>query len=177
MIDFKKRLIVILIISFVIILVSGGLFYYFRSAIVKKVEKIDTYKKELAARDNILNKIHELEQEQFFALSYTNQLKTALPTESEMVGLEGVLQSLANQNNLDLSFRFGLLNEAKDQEPQSYSFNLVLSGEQKSILQWLEGFQSLSYSTRLEQIELTQTKVDGSNLFYNVKILGRVYLR
>jgi Tfp pilus assembly protein PilO len=177
MIDFKKRLIRILIISFVIILVLGGLFYYFRSDILKKVEQINIYRKELASRESMLTRIRELEQQQVLSLAYTDQLKSALPTETEMVRYEEVLQNLASQNNLNLSFRFGALNSAKDNEPQSYSFNLVLSGEETYIPKWLEAFQNLDYISRLEQIELNQTRKEGNNVFYDVKVLGRVYIR
>lgn len=177
MIDFKKRLIRILIISFIIILVLGGLFYYFPSDISKKVDQISVYQKELASRETILTRIHELEEQQLLSLIYIDQLRMALPTETEMVRYEEVLQNLASQNNLDLSFRFGTLNPEKDDEPQSYSFNLVLSGEKIYILKWLEAFQNLSYISRLEQIELNQTSREGNNFFYDVKILGRVYLR
>jgi len=45
-------------------------------------------------------------------LPYFIELEKALPTETEMVNLEEVLQDLAGQNDLNLSFRFGLLNEA-----------------------------------------------------------------
>lgn len=164
-------------ISLVIISISGGLLYYFRADIMKRVEKINAHKKELTARDDILNRIHQLEQEETLSSAYLDQLKNALPTESEMVRFEEILQNLASKNNLNLSFRFGLLNEAKDLEPKSYSFNLVLSGTKASILKWLEEFKNLIYRTRLEQIELTQTKTEGNNVFYDVKILGRVYIR
>jgi len=177
MIDFKKRLIRILIVSFIIILVLGGLFYYFRSDIAKKVEQVNVYRKELVSREAILTRIRELEKQQELSLIYIDKLRTALPTETEMVRYEEVLQNLANQNNLNLSFRFGTLNPGKDNEPQSYSFNLVLSGEKTYLLRWLKEFQNLNYISRLEQIELSQTKTEGSALFYDVKILGRVYIR
>lgn len=177
MIDFKKRLTESLVISLAILLILGGLFYYFRADILKRVEKIENYQKELAARGDILNKIYELEKEQSLSLAYLDQLEKALPTESEMVKLEQVLQDLARKNNLNISFRFGVLNEATDQEPQSYSFNLVLSGGKTSVLNWLEEFQNLNYLTRLEQIEFTQNRDEDNNVFFDVKILGRIYLR
>ena len=109
---------------------------------------------------------------------YLDQLRNSLPTETEMVKYEEILQNLANQNNLDLSFRFGTLNPEKDDEPQSYSFNLVLSGEQTFILKWLKAFQNLHYISRLEQIELTQTEAaENGSSSYDVKILGRIYIR
>ena len=171
--DFKKRLILILSISLSIILILGGLFYYFYSDISKRVVKINSYRKEVASRATILNRIYLLEGESAKSLGYFEKLKDALPTETEMVGLEEVLKDLAGQNDLNLSFRFGLLNEATEQEPKNYSFNLVLSGGKDNILKWLDGFQSLDYVIRVDQIELTQT---GSQE-YNTKILGRVYLR
>jgi len=177
MIDFKKRLTESLVISLAILLILGGLFYYFRADILKRVEKIENYQKELAARCDILNKIYELEKEQSLSLAYLDQLEKALPTESEMVKLEQVLQDLARKNNLNISFRFGVLNEATDQEPQSYSFNLVLSGGKTSVLNWLEEFQNLNYLIRLEQIEFTQNRDEDNNVFFDVKILGRIYLR
>lgn len=175
--DFKKRLILIICISLSIILILGGLFYYFRQDIIKRVDKINSYRKELSSRTDILNRIQLLEQEYTKSLTYFEKLKKALPTETEMVDLEGVLKDLAGQNNLDLSFRFGLLNTATEQEPKSYSFNLILSGEKDNILKWLDGFQKLDYIVRLDQIELTQTSSEKGKVSYDVKILGRVYLR
>jgi len=70
-----------------------------------------------------------------------------------------------------------VLKEATDQEPQSYSFNLVLSGGKTSVLNWLEEFQNLNYLIRLEQIEFTQNRDEDNNVFFDVKILGRIYLR
>ncbi|MDD3488251.1 MAG: hypothetical protein PHH35_02800 [Candidatus Pacebacteria bacterium] len=172
--DFKKRLINLSVVSFIIILILGSLFFYFRVDIIKRVTKINEVKKELVARDEILNRIHELEQEEVLSLVYLNQLRNALPTESEMVHFEEVLQDLANKNNLILSFRFGSLNEAKGSEPKSYNFNLILSGSVFSISKWLTELKNLVYQTQLEQIELTQTTIEGN---YDVKILGRVYLR
>jgi len=171
--DFKKRLILILSISLSIILVLGGLFYYFRNDILKRATKINSYRQELASRVSILDRIYVLEQEYTKSLPYFVKLTEALPTETEMVNLEEVLKSLAGQNDLDLSFRFGLLNEATEQEPKNYSFNLILTGEKDNILKWMDGLQKLNYTIRVDQIELTQTSSQG----YSAKILGRVYLR
>ncbi len=171
--SFKKRLVLILSISLSIILILGGLFYYFYSDISKRVVKINSYRQEVASRATILNRIYLLEGEHTKSLVYFEKLKNALPTETEMVSLEEVLKDLASQGNLSLSFRFGLLNEATEQEPKNYSFNLILSGEKNNILKWLDGFQSLDYIIRVDQIELTQTSSEE----YNTKILGRVYLR
>jgi len=171
--DFKKRLILTISISLSIILVLGGLFYYFYNDILKKVIKINTYRQELASRVSILDRIYVLEQEYTKSLPYFIELEKALPTETEMVNLEEVLQDLAGQNDLNLSFRFGLLNEATEQEPKNYSFNLILTGEKNNILKWMDGLQKLNYTIRIDQIELTQTSSQG----YSAKILGRVYLR
>lgn len=175
--DFKKRLILILSISLSIILVLGGLFYYFRNDISKRVIKINSYRQELASRASILNRIYVLEQEYKKSLPYFAKLTEALPTETEMVNLEEVLKNLAGQNDLDLSFRFGLLNEATEQEPKNYSFNLILTGEKDNILKWMDGLQKLNYTIRVDQIELSQTSFGESKSYYSVKILGRVYLR
>ena len=171
--DFKKRLILILSISLSTILILGGLFYYFYSDISKRVVKINSYRQEVASRATIFNRIYLLEGEYTKSLVYSEKLKDALPTETEMVSLEEVLKNLAGQNDLNLSFRFGLLNEATEQEPKNYSFNLVLSGGKDGILKWLDGFQLLGYVIRVNQIELTQTSSEE----YSTKILGRVYLR
>ncbi len=171
--DFKKRLILTISISLSIILVLGGLFYYFHNDILKKVTKINSYRQELASRVSILDRIYVLEQEHTKSLSYFAKLEEALPTETEMVNLEEVLQNLAGQNDLNLSFRFGLLNEATEQEPKNYSFNLILTGEKDNILKWMDSLQKLNYTIRVDQIELTQT----SSQKYSAKILGRVYLR
>ena len=175
--DFKKRLILILSISLSIILVLGGLFYYFYNDISKRVIKINSYRQELVSRASILNRIYVLEQEYKKSLPYFAKLTEALPTETEMVNLEEVLKNLANQNDLDLSFRFGLLNEATEQEPKNYSFNLILTGEKDNILKWMDGLQKLNYTIRVDQIELSQTSSGESKSYYSVKILGRVYLR
>ena len=111
--DFKKNLIRVLIISSLVDFILGGLLVYFRIDIGNKDIKIDEYKKELASRDDILNRIHNLEQGEALSLSYLSQLQDALPTESEAVRFEGMLQDLAHQNDLSLSFRFGELNEPR----------------------------------------------------------------
>jgi Tfp pilus assembly protein PilO len=175
--DFKKRLILTISISLSIILVLGGLFYYFHNDILKKVTKINSYRQELVSRVSILDRIYVLEQEHTKSLPYFTELKEALPTETEMVNLEEVLQDLAGQNDLNLSFRFGLLNEATEQEPKNYSFNLILTGEKGNILKWMDGLQKLNYTIRVDQIELTQTGSSGIESYYSAKILGRVYLR
>ena len=170
---FKKRLILIISISLSIILILGGLFYYFYNDILKRVVKINSYRQEVVSRATILNRIQLLENEYTKSLAYFQKLREALPTETEMVGIEEILKNLADQNDLNLSFRFGLLNEKTEQEPKNYSFNLILSGKKNNILKWLDGFQALNYVIRIDQIELTQTGPEG----YNAKILGRVYLR
>lgn len=175
--DFKKRLILILSISLSIILVLGVLFYYFYNDISKKVVQINAYRQEVVSRATILDRIQLLEQEYTKSLPYFEKLKEALPTETEMVSLEEVLQNLADQNNLDLSFRFGLLNEVTEQEPKNYSFNLILSGEKDSVLKWMDSLQQLNYTIRIDQIELSQTSSSEGESYYSVKILGRVYLR
>ncbi len=175
--DFKKRLILILSISLSIILVLGGLFYYFHNDILKRVTKINSYRQELASRASILNRIYVLEQEHTKSLPYFGKLTEALPIETEMVNLEEVLKNLASQNDLNLSFRFGLLNEATEQEPKNYSFNLILTGEKDNVLKWMDGLQKLNYTIRVDQIELSQTSSGGGKFYYSVKILGRVYLR
>lgn len=175
--DFKKSLIRILVVSLIFILALSGLFYFFYSKIVKRVAQIQSHKKELVQRGDTLNTIYELEREESLSLAYLSQLQKTLPTESELVVFEKVLQNLANQNNLNLSFRFGLLNEAKDSEPKNYSFNLILSGNKASILKWLTEFKNLAYRTRLEQIELTQSQSKTESSYYDIKILGRVYVR
>ena len=175
--NFKKRLILILSISLSIILALGMLFYYFCNDISKSVVQISAYKQKVFSRTTILNRIQSLEQEYVKSLPYFEKLKENLPTETEMVSLEEILQNLADQNNLDLSFRFGLLNETIEQEPKNYSFNLILSGEKDGILKWLDGLQKLSYTIRIDQIELTQTSSKADRSYYSVKILGRIYLR
>ncbi len=175
--DFKKRLILILSISLSIILVLGGLFYYFRDDISKKVIEVNSYRQELASRASILNRIYVLEQEYTKSLPYFEKLAEALPTETEMVDLEEVLKDLAGQNDLNLSFRFGLFNEATEQEPKNYDFNLILTGENDNVLKWMDGLQKLNYIIRVDRIELSQTSSSGGKFYYSVKILGRVYLR
>ncbi len=175
--DFKKRLILILSISLSIILVLGGLFYYFCNDILQRVTEINSYRQELASRASILNRIYILEQEYTKSLPYYEKLTEALPTETEMVNLEEILKDLASQNDLNLSFRFGLLNEVTEQEPKNYSFNLILTGEKDNILKWMDGLQELNRIIRVDQIELSQTSSSGSKSYYSVKILGRVFLR
>ena len=175
--DFKKRLILILSISLSIILVLGGLFYYFHNDISKRVVKINSHRQEFASRASILNRIYVLEQEYTKSLPYFEKLAEVLPTETEMVNLEEVLKDLAGQNDLNLSFRFGLLNEATEQESKNYSFNLILTGEKDNALKWMDGLQKLNYTIRVDRIELNQTSSGGAKSYYSVKILGRVYLR
>lgn len=175
--DFKKNLIILISVFLFVVAGLGLLFYYFRNDIAQSVVSINTYRQELAARAMILDSIQSLEQQFAASQQYAKRLEAALPTEAEMVSLEEVLQNLSQQDDLDLSFRFGVLNEKTDQEPKSYSFNLVLKGKIDGILRWMEGLQELDYIIRLEQIEWNQVGIIGGDSYYNVKILGRVYIR
>jgi len=179
MLSFRKKLILLLASGLGVIIISLALLYYFQQSIDKKVNLIADYKKQLSARATILDRIRLLNQENTEAQPYLSKLKKSLPSETEMVGLESVLQDLAKKNNLVLSFRFGLANKPQGKEPSSYSFNLVLTGKEIDILNWLNDFQNLSYSVRLEQIEFRQMNpgATGKNTSYTVKILGRIYLR
>jgi len=177
--NFKKKLTLLLIIGLGIIAISLGFLYYFQHNISRKVALISTYKIQTEARSTILDRIRILDRESKEAQPYLEKLTKSLPSETEMVRLEGVLKDLARENNVSLSFRFGLSNQGQNGEPNSYAFNLVLTGKEKDILKWIDRFQNLAYSIRLEQIEFSQVSpgATGNNTDYTVKILGRIYLR
>ncbi len=179
MLSFRKKILLLLIGGIGMVIISLGLLYYFQAQITKKVNLIVQYKKQLAARATIIDRLRLLNKESKEAQPYFDKLKQSLPSDTEMVGLEGTLRDLAKKNNLTLSFRFGLANSPQDEEPASYTFNLVLTGRETDIINWLDDFQKLPYSIRLEQIEfnLTDSNQRGKNLRYTVKIIGRIYLR
>jgi Tfp pilus assembly protein PilO len=188
---FRKRFVILLITSFSLFLIFGFLFIYFLKDINKTVKQADTYKTEIEQRASILDRIQTLDRESQEASVYTNVLQTALPSETEAIYLESQLKNIASNYNLSLSFRFGNLNPAQEGEPKSYSFNLVVSGKESGLINWLDDFQKLPYSFHLEQIEVVQispassqtTIVRGrqqtttSEASYNIKILGKIYLR
>ncbi len=176
---FKKKLILLLVIGLGIVVTSLGFLYYFQRNINQKVALISAYKTQAEARSTILDRIRILDQESKDSQPYLEKLTKSLPSETEMVSLEGTLNDLARKNNMNLSFRFGLSNQGQNGEPNSYAFNLVLTGKEKDILNWIDQFQSLAYSIRLEQIEFIQVNpgATGNNTDYTVKILGRIYLR
>ena len=173
--NFKKRFIILIVVSIGIFLGSGLLLIYLIKDIGKTVEKSNTFQQELNHRAAILDRIQILEKESQEADKYSSVLAQALPNESEIITLETTLKALSSANKLNMSFRFGTLNQAQANEPKNYSFNLVLDGKITDILNWLDALQKLSYSFRLSQIEINQSsQTTGS---YNVKILGNVYLR
>jgi len=177
---FRKKLLLLLIISLSLFLVAGLLLLFSMRDINKKVEEANNYQQELIRRGAILDRIQSLERETQKADLYSDSLNNALPSETEVISLESKLKNLASIYNLNnLSFRFGTLNSPQDNEPKSYSFNLIIDGKLSSLLNWLDAFQKLPYSFHLEQIEITQTSPLGSQTVaaYNIKILGRVYLR
>lgn len=177
---FRKKLILLLIISLSLFLVSGLLLLFSMRDINKKVEEANNYQQELTRRGAILDRIQSLERETQKADLYSNSLNNALPSETEVIALESKLKNLASIYNLNnLSFRFGTLNSPQDNEPKSYSFNLIVDGQAEALINWLAAFQKLPYSFHLEQIEITQTSPSSSHTVatYNIKILGRIYLR
>lgn len=177
---FRKKFTFLLVASLVVFLIAGLLLLFFIKDINKKVQEASSYQQELAHRGAILDRIQNLEREAGTANSYLALLNDALPDETEVIALEGKLKSLAAVNNLNsLSFRFGALSPLQASEPKSYSFNLVADGQLTALIGWLDGFQKLPYSFRLEQIEMNQFYVFGSPAgdIYSIKILGRIYLR
>jgi Tfp pilus assembly protein PilO len=177
---FRKKLIFLLIISLSLFLVSGLLLLFSIRDINKKVKEANNYQQELTRQGAILDRIQSLERETQKANLYLDSLNNALPNETEVIALESKLKNLASLYNLNnLSFRFGTLNSPQDNEPKSYSFNLIVDGQVDALLNWLDAFQKLPYSFHLEQIEITQTSPLSSQTVaaYNIKILGRIYLR
>lgn len=170
---FRKKFIVLIVVSVSIFLVSGLFLIYLIKDIDKIVLKANNDQQEIAYRAAILDRIQTLERESDMANLYTNALHQALPSENEVFSLDSTLKNLATTNNLNISFRFGTLTQAQDNEPKNYSFNLVLDGEINNILNWFDAFEKLPYSFRLSQIEINQNSPNN----YNVKILGNIYLR
>ena len=173
--SFKKRFIILIVVSIGIFLSSGLLLIYLIKDIGKTVEKSNNFQQELSHRAAILDRIQILEKESQEADKYSSALAQALPNESEIITLETTLKALSSAHKLNMSFRFGTLNQAQANEPKNYSFNLVLDGKITDILNWLDALQKLPYSFRLSQIEINQSSQTTGN--YNVKILGNVYLR
>lgn len=188
---FQKRLLTVVGLALLAIFLLVGLFIYFRNDIEKRNSKVENYKKEIADRQLIMTKIQTLDKEIKEAEPYLLKLKQSLPSEAETVNLENNLKSLAEKYNLDFSFRFGTLNEETEAEPKSYNFNLTISGRIDNLIKWLEEIDKSFFSLRLEKIELNQTnpassikvKRGGQTItqlipaFYEVKIVGRIYLR
>jgi len=177
---FRKKLILLLAISLSLFLVSGLLLFFSMRDINKKVEEANNYQQELVRRGAILDRIQSLERENQQADLYATSLNNALPSETEVIVFENKLKNLTSLYNLNnLSFRFGTLNAPQDNEPKSYSFNLIIDGQADALINWLAAFQKLPYSFHLEQIEITQTSSSGSRAVatYNIKILGKIYLR
>ncbi|NMB92402.1 MAG: hypothetical protein GYA31_02150 [Parcubacteria group bacterium] len=171
--NFKKKFIILILTSIGIFLIAGLLLFLLMKDINKAVIKAQQSQQEIAHRTAILDRIQTLEREANIAHLYTNSLNQALPTEDQITSLDNTFKNLATSNNINLSFRFGNLNQATEQEPKNYSFNLVLDGHITSILNWLDAVEKLPYNFRLTQIEINQTAANN----YNVKILGNVYLR
>jgi len=188
---FQKRLLTVIGLALLAIILLVGLFIYFRNDIVKRNSKIENYKQEILNKQLIMAKIQTFEKELKEAEPYLLKLKQSLPSEAETVNLENNLKSLAKKYNLNFSFRFGTLNQETETEPQSYNFNLTVSGRIDNLIKWLEEIDKSFFSLRLEKIELNQTnpassvkvKRDGQTITqfipasYEVKIVGRIYLR
>jgi len=154
---FQKRLLTVIGLALLAIILLVGLFIYFRNDIVKRNSKIENYKQEILNKQLIMAKIQTFEKELKEAEPYLLKLKQSLPSEAETVNLENNLKSLAEKYNLNFSFRFGTLNQETEAEPQSYNFNLTVSGRIDNLIEWLEEIDKSFFSLRLEKIELNQT--------------------
>lgn len=178
--DLRKKLIFLLIISLSLFLASGLLLFFSIKDIDKKVGEANNYQQEITRRGAILDRIQSLERETQKASLYINSLNNALPNETEVIALESKLKDLVSLYSLNnLSFRFGTLTLPQNNEPKNYSFNLIVDGRFEALINWLDAFQKLPYNFHLEQIEITQTSPSSSQTAaaYNIKILGRIYLR
>lgn len=188
---FQKRIFSLVSLFMIVIIGLILLFFYFRKDIEKMNKKVGEYKTELKNRQLIIERIQSLEKEIKEAEPYLLKLKQSLPTEAETVNLETQLKQLAERYNLEFNFRFGTLNKETETEPQSYNFNLGLKGRFDNLMKWLEEVNKLVFSLRLEKIEINQTspsittRVKKGNqtitqlipASYEVKIVGRIYLR
>ncbi len=175
MTPYRKKLAVILIISSGTLVFTSGLYYFFYDKIKKTVQEIEKAKIELSQRSSIVSQIRELEEEEKKAEQYRKLLKQFLPSESEAIHFEERLKNIAEAQNLNISFRFDTLNPGSEKNNKNYSFNIVLSGKKQNIQQWFKEVEALPYAVNLERIEFI--KQSASNDFYNVKVLGRIYLR
>ncbi len=188
---FQKRLLKVIGLTSLAIVLLMGFFIYFRNDILKRNSKVENYKREIVDRQLIMSRIQTLEKEIKEAEPYLSRLKQSLPSETETVNLESNLKSLAEKYNLDFSFRFGTLNQETESEPKSYNFSLTVSGRIDNLTKWLEEVNKSFFSLRLEKIELNQTspassvKIKRGGVLvtqnipasYEVKIVGRIYLR
>ncbi|MGB9726736.1 MAG: type 4a pilus biogenesis protein PilO [Minisyncoccia bacterium] len=188
---FQRR--ILSLVSLFIIVIIGLIlfFFYFRRDIEKINKRVEEYKTELKNRQLIIERIQFLEKEIKEADPYLLKLKQSLPTETETVNLESQLKLLSEKYNLDFNFHFGSLNKETETEAKSYNFTLNLSGRFDNIIEWFKEVNKLFFSLRLEKIEINQTtsptitKVKRGNqtvsrlipASYEVKIVGRIYLR
>jgi len=189
--NFRKKLAIFLFTNLFLFLVFGGFYIYFLKDISKSAKATVVFKEELASRSAILERIRALEMEYQASQPYFEKIKKSLPNETEVIALEGYLKEISRKRGVDLSFRFGSLNSPTPDEPtKSYSFNINLSGSIDDLINWFDDFEETSFTARFEQIELSQTSPGGQrvlegvkkrvvkiNPVYNVKILGRIYLR
>ncbi len=188
---FQKRILLIIGLSFLLIGILIFVFSYLYKDIKKTVQEVNGYKEELERRKMLLERIQTAETQLQEVQPYLLKLKQAIPTETEVVNLESQLKSLALKYNLQFSFRFGSLTLESNNEPKNYSFNLSLSGTFDNIIRWMEEVNKLFFSLRFEKIEFNQltssvtTRIKKGNQVvsqiipanYEVKILGKIYLR
>lgn len=175
MIPFQKKVLFKVTFTAILLALSGVCVYFFTKKINQVIKQTDLLKQELEKRSSLVSQIQKLEQEKLEASPYFTALQQYLPTESEAIKFEEKLQELATENHLDLSFRFGALNTKEDQDSKNYSFDFILSGKQKDILQWFQNVENLPYAFSFEKIEFIEQSFGGGA--YTVKVLGRIYLR
>lgn len=183
--NYHKKMTILFATTLGVTLLMLGFSWYFMQDIKGQVKKINQYQLEIQNRNLLLDRINILERESQEAAQYKTLLQKALPSEIEIANFETIIKSLPSARNLNISFRFGTLEQTKENQPKSYGFNLIVSGTLNSLLNWLEEMYRLPYSFDFSQIEVTQISPVGdtskniniNNLQYKIQIIGNIYMR
>ncbi|MGB9763322.1 MAG: hypothetical protein ACPLW7_04960 [Minisyncoccia bacterium] len=178
--NYRRKITTLILTTVLIVVLLLVLIIYLMRDIKQKVKLINQYQLEIQNRNLLLERIDILERESRAAKPYEDLIKKALPSEAEVFNFESLVKSLPSAQNLNISFRFGNLNQTNDNQFKNYSFNLIVSGDLNSLLKWFEEMYRLPYAFNFSQIEITKNSVGQNKVNvpqYKVQILGNIYIR
>lgn len=154
--SFKKTLLIRIGVSALLIFALAVFIIILNININKRVRVIEQEKNDLAARNETINSLSDLQQEYEKAKPLFSQLTTALPTRDELINFPKELDAIAKRDKVDVGFSFGNEQPGTATESGFIKFTLSLAGSFQNILAFLTDLEAHPYFIHIPSLDLTR---------------------